>query len=142
MNSLVVVFIASGLFFWGYKFFAKRLEQLWSVDPKRPTPAFSKYDSVDYIPAKNWLVLFGHHFSSIAGAGPIIGPVFAVMLWGWLPALLWVIFGSIFIGGVHDFGSLAISVREGGSSVADISGHVVYLTRQITLQSRRGHDNK
>jgi carbon starvation protein len=125
MNSLVIVFIACGLFFWGYKFFAKRLEQLWSVDPKRSTPAFSKYDSVDYIPAKNWLVLFGHHFSSIAGAGPIIGPVFAVMLWGWLPALLWVIFGSIFIGGVHDFGSLAISVREGGSSVADISRHVI-----------------
>jgi len=125
MNSLVVVFISAGLFFWGYKFFAERLKRLWSVDQKRSTPAFSKFDSLDYIPAKNWLVLFGHHFSSIAGAGPIIGPVIAVMLWGWLPALLWVVFGTIFIGGVHDFGALATSVREGGSSVAEISKHVI-----------------
>jgi carbon starvation protein len=98
---------------------------LWQIDPERSTPAFSKYDSVDYIPAKNWLVLFGHHFSSIAGAGPIIGPVIAVMLWGWLPALLWVVLGTIFIGGVHDYGSLITSVREGGSSVADIAEHVI-----------------
>ncbi|MCX5702472.1 MAG: carbon starvation protein A [Candidatus Omnitrophica bacterium] len=125
MNSLVIVFLAVGLFFWAYRFFAKRLEDLWQIDPKRSTPAFSKYDSIDYIPAKNWLVLFGHHFSSIAGAGPIIGPVIAVMLWGWLPALLWVVLGAIFIGGVHDFGSLIISVREGGTSVADIAQHVI-----------------
>jgi carbon starvation protein len=125
MNSLVIVFPTVGLFFWAYRFFAKRLEDLWQIDPKRSTPAFSKYDSIDYIPAKNWLVLFGHHFSSIAGAGPIIGPVIAVMLWGWLPALLWVVLGTIFIGGVHDFGSLIISVREGGTSVADIAQHVI-----------------
>jgi carbon starvation protein len=125
VNSLVVVFIAFGLFFWAYRFFAKRLDRLWEIDPKRSTPAFSKYDSVDYIPAKNRLVLFGHHFSSIAGAGPIIGPVIAVMLWGWLPALLWVVLGTIFIGGVHDFGALITSVREGGTSVADITQHVV-----------------
>jgi carbon starvation protein len=80
---------------------------------------------VDYIPAKNWLVLFGHHFASISGAGPIIGPVIAVMLWGWLPALLWVVIGTIFIGGVHDFGSLITSIREGGSSVPDIAEHVI-----------------
>ncbi|MFH1269983.1 MAG: carbon starvation protein A, partial [Candidatus Omnitrophota bacterium] len=98
---------------------------LWQIDPKRSTPAYSKYDSVDYIPAKNWLVLFGHHFASISGAGPIIGPVIAVMLWGWLPALLWVVLGTIFIGGVHDFGSLITSVREGGSSVADIAQHAI-----------------
>ncbi|MEI6632136.1 MAG: carbon starvation CstA family protein, partial [bacterium] len=135
MNSLFIVFISGGLFFWGYKFFAGRLQNLWSVDPKRSTPAFSKYDSIDYIPAKNWLVLFGHHFSSIAGAGPIIGPVFAVMLWGWLPALLWVVFGTIFIGGVHDFGSLATSVREGGLSVADISQHVISRRAKILFSS-------
>jgi len=86
---------------------------------------------VDYVPAKNWLVLFGHHFSSIAGAGPIIGPVIAVMLWGWLPALIWVIVGSIFIGGVHDFGALITSVREGGSSVTDIAGHVISTKAKI-----------
>jgi carbon starvation protein len=125
MNSLVIVVIAGVLFFWAYRFYARKIESLWSIDPKRATPAFTKYDSLDYIPAKNWLVLFGHHFSSIAGAGPIIGPVFAVILWGWLPALLWVVFGTIFIGGVHDFGSLITSVREGGSSIADIAQHVI-----------------
>jgi carbon starvation protein len=125
MDSLIIVLIAGILFFWAYKFYAKKLELLWQIDPKRPTPAFSKYDSIDYIPARNWLVLFGHHFSSIAGAGPIIGPVIAVMLWGWLPALLWIIFGTILIGGVHDFGSLITSVREGGSSIADIADSVI-----------------
>ncbi len=125
MNSLVVVFISGALFFWAYKFYAKKLESLWSIDPKRATPAFSKYDSVDYIPAKNWLVLFGHHFASIAGAGPIIGPVIAVALWGWLPALLWVVLGTIFIGGIHDFGALITSVREGGASIADTAQHVI-----------------
>ncbi|MEW6102163.1 MAG: carbon starvation protein A [Candidatus Omnitrophota bacterium] len=125
MNGLLISVIAAILFFLAYRFYAKKLEALWGIDPKRPTPAYSKYDSLDYIPAKNWLVLFGHHFSSIAGAGPIIGPVIAVMLWGWLPALLWVVFGTIFIGGVHDFGSLITSVREGGSSVADIASSVI-----------------
>jgi carbon starvation protein len=125
VNALVVVIIAGILFFWGYRFYARRLERLWQIDPQRSTPAFTKYDSVDYIPAKNWLVLFGHHFASIAGAGPVIGPVIAVMLWGWLPALLWVVFGTIFIGGVHDFGALITSVREGGSSIADIAQHAI-----------------
>lgn len=125
MNPLIIAGVSAVLFLWAYIFYARKLEALWHIDPKKATPAFSKYDSVDYIPARNQLVLFGHHFSSIAGAGPIIGPVIAVMLWGWLPALLWVVIGSIFIGGVHDFGSLITSVREGGSSVADIAGHVI-----------------
>lgn len=125
MNSLIIVIIAGALFFCAYKFYAKKIESLWHIDPKRSTPAYSRFDSVDYIPARNWLVLFGHHFSSIAGAGPIIGPVIAVMLWGWLPALLWVVLGTIFIGGIHDFGSLITSVREEGSSIADISRQVI-----------------
>lgn len=125
MNSLLIVFIASVLFFLGYKFYAARLEALFGIDPKRATPALTKFDSVDYIPAKNWLVLFGHHFSSISGAGPIIGPVIAVMLWGWLPALIWVIAGTILIGGAHDYGALMISVREGGSSIADVAQSVI-----------------
>lgn len=125
MNSLIIVLIAIICFGWGFKVYARKLERLWHIDPKNQTPAFTKYDSIDYVPAKNWLVLFGHHFASIAGAGPIIGPVIAVMLWGWLPALLWVILGTLFIGGVHDFGSLIVSVREGGSSVADIAQHVI-----------------
>jgi len=77
MNALIIVLLSLVLLFWGYKYYARRLEYFWGIDPKRATPAFAKFDSVDYIPAKNWLVLFGHHFSSIAGAGPIIGPVIA-----------------------------------------------------------------
>lgn len=125
MNALIIAGAGLVLLTLAYRVYARKLESLWQIDPKRPTPAFTKYDSLDYIPAKNPLVLFGHHFSSIAGAGPIIGPVIAVMLWGWLPALLWVIVGTIFIGGVHDFGALITSVREGGSSVADIAQHAI-----------------
>jgi len=133
MNSLLIVIIALILFFLAYRFYARKLEKLFDIDPKRATPAYSKFDSVDYIPARNWLVLFGHHFSSIAGAGPIIGPVIAVMLWGWLPALLWVVIGSIFIGGIHDFGSLIISAKEGGSSVADIARNAISRRAKIIL---------
>ncbi len=125
MNSLFVVAITLLCFFWAYRFYARWLESLWDIDTKKQTPAFTKYDGLDFVPAKNWLVLFGHHFSSIAGAGPIVGPVMAVMLWGWLPALLWVIIGSIFIGAVHDFGSLVTSTKEEGSSVADIASKCI-----------------
>jgi len=125
MNALLIAIIAIVFFGLAYRFYASKIEKLWGIDPKRSTPAFTKYDSLDYIPAKNWLVLFGHHFSSISGAGPIIGPVIAVMLWGWLPAFIWVILGTIFIGGIHDFGSLITSVRENGSSVADIAQEAI-----------------
>lgn len=125
MSSLAIIFITFILFFWGYKFYARRLELLWQVDPQRKTPAVTKFDGIDYVPARNCLVLFGHHFSSIAGAGPIIGPVIAVIAWGWLPALLWIIFGTIFIGGLHDFGALMCSLRQEGSSIADIAKVVI-----------------
>ncbi len=131
MSSLVVVCIAGVLFFLAYRFYAKKLEGLWQINPQRPTPAVSKYNGVDFVPAKNWLVLFGHHFSSIAGAGPIIGPVIAVVYWGWLPALIWVILGAIFIGGTHDFSSLIVSVREEANSVANISSKVVSKNAKI-----------
>ena len=125
MNSLFIVFITLALFFWGYRIYARKIESLWQVDSKRPTPAVTKYDGIDYVPARHWLVLFGHHFSSIAGAGPIVGPVIACILWGWLPALVWIVFGTIFIGGIHDFGSLMCSVRQEGSSIADIAKGVI-----------------
>lgn len=125
MSSLIIIVIGLVLFSLAYKFYGRRLEVLWQVDPKKPTPAYSKYDSIDYIPAKNWFVLFGHHFASIAGAGPIVGPVIAVMVWGWGPTLIWVLLGTIFIGGVHDFGSLLTSVKEGGLSIAEVAYHAV-----------------
>jgi carbon starvation protein len=74
MSSLLLVVICAVLFLAAYNLYARKIESLWSIDPKRSTPAFAKYDSIDYVPAKSPLVLFGHHFASIAGAGPIIGP--------------------------------------------------------------------
>ena len=133
MNSLTIILITAVIFIVAYKIYGSFIENIWQVDPSRPTPAFSKQDGVDYVPAKNWLVLFGHHFSSIAGAGPIIGPVIACMLWGWLPALLWVVFGSIFLGGIHDFGSLIISVREEGMTIGDIASKSISHKAKLIL---------
>jgi len=135
MNSLFIAFISLVIFYLAYRFYARKMEVIWQVDPKRSTPAYSRFDSVDYVPARNWFVLFGHHFASIAGAGPIIGPVVAVILWGWLPALLWVLIGTVFIGGVHDFGSLMTSIREEGSSIADTAQHVISRRAKIIFSS-------
>lgn len=87
------------------------------------TPAHTHYDGVDYVPTKRH-VLWGHHFSSIAGAAPIVGPAIAV-IWGWLPALLWVVLGSIFIGAVHDGGTLILSAKRKGKTIADITGGLI-----------------
>ena len=95
----------------------------------RVTPAHRLRDDKDYVPTKRSIV-FGHHFTSIAGTGPIVGPAIAVM-WGWLPALLWVVLGSIFIGAVHDFGSLVVSLRNNGQTVGDIAGRV--LNKRVRL---------
>ncbi|HOY10266.1 MAG TPA: carbon starvation protein A [Candidatus Omnitrophota bacterium] len=125
MNSVILLLISTIFFLLGYRFYAPKIASIWQIDVNRPTPAVSHFDGVDFVPAKDWFVLFGHHFSSIAGAGPIIGPVMAVMLWGWLPALLWIVLGSIFIGGIHDFGALMLSIREDGTSIGDIASSVI-----------------
>lgn len=121
MNALLLVVIAVIVYALGYRIYGGRLARLFDVDPARPTPAQALRDGRDYVPAKHWLVLFGHHFASIAGAGPILGPVIAVVVWGWGPAVLWILIGSIFMGGVHDFASLMISVREKGKSIANVA---------------------
>lgn len=135
INSVFIILICFGLFWLGYRFYCKKLVDLWQIDTKRPTPAVSKYDGIDYVPARHWLVLFGHHFASIAGAGPIIGPVIACILWGWFPALIWIVLGTIFIGGVHDFGALITSVRQGGSSIADIADETISKRAKIIFSS-------
>ncbi|MCK4374171.1 MAG: carbon starvation protein A, partial [Candidatus Brocadiae bacterium] len=89
------------------------------------TPAVQLNDGVDYVPAKHWTILFGHHFASIAGAAPIIGPVIACMLWGWVPALLWIVLGGIFCGAVHDYCALVSSVENEGRSISDLSESVL-----------------
>ena len=121
MNGVSLALIVFALFFIGYRFYAPLLSRQLDVNEKRKTPAHTEYDGVDYVPAKNWIVLFGHHFSSIAGAAPVVGPILALSIWGWGPTILWIILGVIFIGGMHDFGSLMLSVKKKGISIADIS---------------------
>ncbi|MBC8189893.1 MAG: carbon starvation protein A [Puniceicoccaceae bacterium] len=99
-----------------YRFYGRFLESRCGIEPDRETPACEINDGVDYVPTRA-SVLFGHHFSSIAGAGPIVGPIIAASIFGWLPTWLWIIVGSIFVGGVHDFGSTLMSLRDRGRSI-------------------------
>ena len=121
MNSLYIVLIVFILYYLGYRFYANLIVKLWNVNPEEITPAHRFNDGIDYVPAKHWTVLFGHHFASIAGAGPIIGPVIAAALWGWLPALIWLVLGSIFLGGVHDFSALIASLKHEGKSISYVA---------------------
>jgi carbon starvation protein len=134
MSSTLVVIFSLGCFALGYFIYGNFIQKkVWNVDLSRKTPAVEHFDGHDYVPAKHWTILFGHHFSSIAGAGPIIGPVIACALFGWVPALLWVIIGSIFIGGVHDFSSLIISLRHKGNTVGNITEQVISRRSRIVF---------
>jgi carbon starvation protein len=120
MNSLFIAAIGLFLLFLGYRIYGSLMEKLLGIDHSRRTPAHELNDGVDYVPAKHWTILFGHHFASIAGAGPIIGPVIACLYWGWLGVFIWLIFGSIFLGAVHDFSALIASIRMKGRSIAHV----------------------
>lgn len=118
MNSLVLLVIGIVLFLAAYVVYGGYVAKQWGIDPDKKTPAITMRDDIDYCPA-NAKVLLGHHFSSIAGAGPITGPI-AAAVFGWLPVYLWIVIGSIFVGGVHDWGSLFASVRHDGKSIGEI----------------------
>lgn len=118
MTALLIILVAIALLVAGYVFYGSWLAKQWGIDPSRKTPAYEMYDGVDYVAAKP-AVLMGHHFSSIAGAGPINGPIQA-SVFGWVPVFLWCIIGGIFFGGLQDFGSLFASVRHEGKSVGEI----------------------
>lgn len=119
MNTLVLMGVCSVVLICGYIFYGGWLARQWGVgEGNLETPAHTMEDGVDYVPAKA-PVLMGHHFSSIAGAGPITGPIGAAMF-GWLPVTLWVLIGGIFFGGVHDFGALFASIRHRGKSIGEI----------------------
>ena len=120
MNALYLVLFVIVIFIGAYATYGAWLAKKWGVDPSRKTPAHTMSDGVDYVPAKS-PVLMGHHFASIAGAGPIVGPI-AAAIFGWIPVMLWIIIGSIFFGGVHDFGSLFASVRNEGKSIGNVIG--------------------
>ena len=118
MTALLIILAAIVLLVIGYITYGSWLAKQWGIDPSRPTPANTRGDGVDYVPAHP-AVLMGHHFSSIAGAGPINGPIQAAVF-GWLPVFLWCVVGGIFFGGLQDFGSLFASIRHDGKSVGEI----------------------
>ena len=124
MNSAHLAFFALLAFYLGYRFYGRFISnKIYNLDEDLITPAHEFNDGVDFVPTKRH-ILFGHHFTSIAGAAPIIGPCIAAY-WGWLPAILWVILGTIFMGAVHDFGALVVSLKEKGHSIADITATVI-----------------
>lgn len=118
MSAIVILLIAIVVFVIAYLTYGRWLAKQWGVDPSRKTPAHTMTDGVDYVPTKA-PVLLGHHFASIAGAGPINGPIQAAVF-GWVPVLLWVVIGGIFFGGVQDFSSLFASIRNKGQSIGEI----------------------
>ena len=121
LTIAILLFACLFLYFIGYRFYAGRLDsELIHPDAKRVTPALEQNDGVDYVPSKP-LVLFGHNFASIAGAGPVIGPIIAMHHFGWAITLVWILLGNVFIGAVHDYLTLMVSVRNRGSSIADIA---------------------
>ncbi|MGB0716112.1 MAG: carbon starvation protein A [Phycisphaerae bacterium] len=124
MTTLAIALLTAVAYLIAYNTYGKWLaRRIFELDDKNPTPSTTLEDGTDYVPTSREVV-FGHHFTSIAGTGPIVGPAIAVF-WGWLPALIWVVFGSIFIGAVHDFGSLVVSLRNKGNTIGEIAGTVI-----------------
>ncbi len=118
MSAVVLILLAIAIFVVAYLTYGRYLAKSWGIDPTKPTPAHTMEDGVDYMPAKT-PVLMGHHFSSIAGAGPINGPIQAAFF-GWVPCFLWIVIGGIFFGAVQDFGALFVSVRHEGKSLGEV----------------------
>ena len=119
-----IVIIGTALLAAAYFVYGRFLDRRLGVDPDRPTPAVTLRDGIDYVPARP-AVLLGHHFSSIAGAGPIVGPVIAAAAFGWLPAVIWIVAGAILIGGVQDYSSLIASVRHEARSIAELASEEI-----------------
>ena len=123
MNGAVLLLIACSVFLCGYFLYSRLIGKVLGVDPSRPTPAITKQDGVDYVPAHP-TVLFGHHFAAIAGAGPIVGPILAAEF-GWLSVTLWIVLGCVFIGAAHDMISMFLSVRHEGESIGSVIGTIL-----------------
>jgi carbon starvation protein len=116
----VILVSAIVLFLLAYRIYGSWIARRFDLSDDHAVPSEFMYDGTDYVPART-PVLFGHHFSSIAGAGPIVGPILAALFFGWLPAVIWIVLGSIFVGGVHDFGSMVASIRHKARSVAELA---------------------
>lgn len=134
MQTLAIALGALVFYIIAYHTYGKFLaRKIFKLDPGARVPSVEMADGNDYVPTRKG-VIFGHHFTSIAGTGPIVGPALAV-IWGWLPALLWVLFGSILIGAVHDFGALVVSIRNRGQTVGDIAGRVLSQRTRVLFLS-------
>ncbi|MCP4038894.1 MAG: carbon starvation protein A, partial [bacterium] len=124
MNAALLAAIVLVAFALGYHFYSRFLANvIFQLDDDEPVPSREFEDGVDFVPTRRH-VLWGHHFASIAGAAPIVGPAIAV-IWGWLPALIWVCVGTLFMGAMHDFSALVISLRHKGRSIGEVAGHVI-----------------
>ena len=125
MSSIILVFLGFTILYIGYRYYSKFIGQrIYDIQEENQIMPSKEYeDGIDFVPTKKH-ILFGHHFTSVAGAAPIIGPCVAAY-WGWLPALVWILFGTILMGAVHDFGALVISVKEKGRSIADIASTTI-----------------
>ena len=135
METLLIAIGAGVLYLVAYNTYGKWLaSKLFKLDPEAAVPSVALNDDKDYVPTDKGII-FGHHFTSIAGTGPIVGPAVAV-IWGWVPALLWVLFGSILIGAVHDFGSLVVSIRNRGQTRFTIHVPTIILNIIIFFSSK------
>ena len=124
MDTLLLIVVCGGGFLVAYHTYGRFLaRKIFKLDPKAYVPSHRLNDGVDYVPSKKGII-FGHHFASIAGTGPIVGPAIGI-IWGWLPAILWVMLGSIFMGAVHDFGALIVSMRNDGKSISEIAAKYI-----------------
>ena len=121
MDTILLLIFGVVWFVFAYIWYGNIIKKkVLNISNKNITPSHSKEDGVDYVPTKP-VILFGHHFSSIAGAGPIVGPIIAYAYFGWMPAMLWILLGSVFMGAVHDYTSLVVSIRNGGNSIVEVA---------------------
>ena len=124
MTTLAIALLAFFGYIIAYHTYGRWLSRrVFELDPEAIVPSRQFRDDVDFVPTRK-AVIFGHHFTSITGTGPIVGPAIAVF-WGWLPALLWVVFGAIFVGAVHDFSALVVSLRNRGQTVGEVAGRII-----------------
>lgn len=133
MNSLVLILIATAGYLLAYRLYGRWLgRKLFGLSNERLMPSHEFNDGIDFVPTRRNIV-FGHHFTTIAGLGPIVGPAIGI-IWGWIPAFIWVVFGSIFMGAVHDFSSLVVSARSKGKTIGDLTGDLISRDARYSFQ--------
>ncbi|MBN1834725.1 MAG: carbon starvation protein A, partial [Spirochaetales bacterium] len=124
MDAVLIMVLAFVGYLLAYRLYGRFVgKKIFALSNANKTPAVQMEDGQDYVPTRKGII-FGHHFTSIAGTGPIVGPAIGV-IWGWLPALIWVLVGTIVMGAVHDFGSLVMSLRNQGKSISEITSKYV-----------------